>query len=116
MLNPVFLTTFQTKLLMRSLSEILESLLLSYGSFTWWLPLLLDEGHARRAMPLLKCILSALAANPLGTPPRTKEELMTVAFRPEDVFQVIKLTRLRHSALETHHQMLVRCILYKTLA
>lgn len=61
----------------------------SFPRLEWWLPLLLDDQHAARALPLLKGTIAALAANPRRPSP-TRDQILRLNFSPLDTLKVSK--------------------------
>lgn len=61
----------------------------SLSRLEWWLPLLLDDQHAARALPLLKGTIAVLAANP-RRPSLTRDEILRLSFSPLDTLKVSK--------------------------
>eukprot|EP00243_Klebsormidium_subtile_P008185 TRINITY_DN3804_c0_g2_i1.p1 TRINITY_DN3804_c0_g2~~TRINITY_DN3804_c0_g2_i1.p1 ORF type:complete len:778 (-),score=152.34 TRINITY_DN3804_c0_g2_i1:258-2591(-) len=54
----------------------------------WWLPLILDDQHCARALPLLKGTIAALAANP-RRPSLPRAEILRQNFSPLDILKVL---------------------------
>ena len=94
-------------------TELISPML--FSRLTWWLPLLLDDQHCARALPLLKSTIAALATDPRRAM-ATRGAILEMArhFSPLDTLKVglCKMTSSENCVLRVERAILSLCILF----